>query len=317
MGNIMKTPLIVIVGPTASGKTALSIELAKIFNGEIVSADSMQIYKGMNIATAKPTVEEMQGIPHHLISIIDSGESFSVANYVLLAKERIKEICSRGKVPIIVGGTGLYINSLIDNIKFDDTASDSHIRERLLNEAKEKGNKYLLDKLYEIDPETADQLHENNLTRIIRAIEVFELTGEKISTQKVKSRMEESPYNPCIIGLDYKDRQKLYDRINLRVDKMVENGLVEEAQGVYKNVNLCTACQAIGYKELLPYFKGEDTLEHCLDILKQQTRRYAKRQLTWFRRDERINWIYVDEHNFLDEKIIKTAVKIIELSPIL
>ncbi len=313
----MKTPLIVIVGPTASGKTSLSIQIAKKFNGEIISADSMQIYKGMDIATAKPTNEEMQGIPHYLISYLNSDESFSVANYVVLAKEKIEEINSRGKIPIIVGGTGLYISSLIDNIKFDDTSSDSKIRERLFKEANEKGNRYLLEKLYEIDPETAQQLHENNLTRIIRAIEVYELTGEKISTKKIKSRMEESPYNPYIIGLDCTDRQKLYDRINLRVDKMVGMGLVDEANEVFQNRNLSTACQAIGYKELIPYFKGEDTLLNCLNILKQQTRRYAKRQLTWFRRDSRINWIYIDENNFIEEKIISQAVKIIELSQIL
>ena len=317
MGNVMKTPLIVIVGPTASGKTYLSIEIAKKFNGEIISADSMQIYKGMDIATAKPTIEEMQGIPHYLVNFLNSDESFSVANYVVLAKEKIEEIRSRGKIPIIVGGTGLYINSLIDNIKFDDTSSDMKIRERLLKEANDKGNKFLLDKLNEIDPETARQLHENNLTRIIRAIEVYELTGEKISTQKIKSRMEESPYNPCIIGLDCKDRQKLYDRINIRVDKMVKMGLVEEANKVFHNNKLSTACQAIGHKELIPYFSGEETLEHCLYVLKQQTRRYAKRQLTWFRRDERINWIYVDENDFIEEKIINKAVKIIELSQIL
>lgn len=317
MVRIMKKPLLVIVGPTASGKTALSIELAKKYNGEIISADSMQIYKGMDIATAKPTVEEMQGIPHHLMSIIDIDKPFSVADFVMLAKEKIEEIYSRGRLPIVVGGTGLYINSLIDNIKFDDTSSDEQIRERLLNKAKKEGNKALLDKLYEVDPETASQLHENNLTRIIRALEVYELTGEKLSVHKKNSRLEESPYDTCIIGLNYEDRQKLYDRINLRVDEMVKSGLVDEAREVYLNKNLKTACQAIGYKELIPYFNGTSSLEACLDILKQQTRRYAKRQLTWFRRDERINWIYIDQNDYSKEKIFNKVVEIIEKSQIL
>jgi len=179
-----KKPLLVIVGPTASGKTALSIELAKKYNGEIISADSMQIYKDMDIATAKPTIDEMQGIPHHLISFLDSDKPFSVADYINLANQKIEDVLGRGKLPIVVGGTGLYISSLIDNIKFDDTCSNSQIRDRLYQEAKEHGNKHLLDKLYRIDSETASTLHENNLTRIIRAIEVFEVTGIKLSEIK-------------------------------------------------------------------------------------------------------------------------------------
>lgn len=308
-----KQPILVIVGPTASGKTALSIELAKLYNGEIISADSMQIYKGMDIATAKPTIEEMQGIPHHLISEIDSDCSFSVADYVSLAKKKIDEVASRGKLPIIVGGTGLYISSLVENIKFDDTCSNTDIREKLFDEAKKCGNKYLLDKLSEIDPETALTLHENNLNRIVRAIEVFKITGVKLSEHKINSRTDESPYNACLIGINFADRQMLYDRINHRVDLMVENGLVNEARDVYENCHLRTAHQAIGYKELIPYFEGRDTLENCIEILKQQTRRYAKRQLTWFRRNEQINWIIIN--NLTDyniEKIINSAKIIIE-----
>ena len=307
---MIKQPLLVICGPTASGKTALSIQLAKIYNGEIISADSMQIYKGMDIATAKPTAEEMENIPHHLISFIENNVAFSVADYVSLAREKITQISCRGKLPIVVGGTGLYINSLVDNIKFDDSCSDTQIRNELFQLAKEKGNGYLLNILKEFDPETASALHENNLNRIVRAIEVYKVTGKTLAQQKKESRREESPYNPCIIGLNFKDRDKLYERINTRVDKMVENGLIEEVREVFENSTLATANQAIGYKELVPYFKGNETLENCINTLKQQTRRYAKRQLTWFRRDERINWIYLDEiTNF--EDLLNKAKKII------
>lgn len=311
-----KQPLLVIVGPTASGKTALSIELAKEYDCEIISFDSMQIYKGMDIATAKPTIDEMQGIPHHLISCIDCDSPFSVADFVGLAKEKIKEISLKGKLPLLVGGTGLYINSLIDNIKFDDTASDINIRNELFCLAKEKGNMYVLNILKEIDSDTAETLHENNLNRIVRAIEYYRITGKKLSQQKIDSRKEESPYNPLIIGIAFKDRQKLYERINNRVDIMLEQGLEQEARNVYNNESLATACQAIGYKELIPYFNGEQSLEDCVEILKQQTRRYAKRQLTWFRRDARINWVYPDEYGNIQELYNKVK-KIIANSTIL
>lgn len=314
---MVKQPLIVIVGPTASGKTSLSIELAKIYNGEIISADSMQIYKGMDIATAKPTHEEMQGIPHHLISFLDCDKTFSVADFVTLAKQKIDEVTMRGKFPIVVGGTGLYISSLIDNIKFDDTCSNTEIRNRLYAEADKFGNKHLHDKLFEIDYETAITLHENNLARIIRAIEVFEVTGVKISEHKINSRLEESPYKCCIIGLNFLDRDKLYERINMRVDAMFDQGLVQEARNIYENSNLSTAHQAIGYKELIPFFGNISSINDCKNILKQQTRRYAKRQLTWFRRDTRINWINIDSIVEDKEKIIKNAVLIIENSKIM
>ncbi len=312
-----KKPLIVIVGPTASGKTAVSIELAKKYNGEIISADSMQIYKGMDIATAKPTKREMQGIPHHLISAINENTAFSVADYVKLAKEHIENIYSRGNLPILVGGTGLYINSLVDNIAFDDTSSNKEIRDRLTAEANHNGNAFLLKKLMEIDKETAVTLHENNLTRIIRAIEYFEITGEKLSVQNIRSRQTESIYNPCFIGLNYNDRQDLYDRINLRVDKMIEDGLLLESKEVFENKELATACQAIGFKELIPYFKNEKPLDDCVNYLKQQSRRYAKRQLTWFRRNQRINWIDIDSKNIDLNNIVTRAVSIIDSSNIL
>ena len=284
--------VVVICGPTASGKTSLSVELAKELDAEIVSADSMQIYKGMDIATAKPTVEERQGIPHHLMDFLDPSEGFSVADYVRLAREKISDIASRGKLPMIVGGTGLYISSLINNIQFEESECDYAYREELRQLAEEKGNGRLLDMLREIDPETAATLHENNQSRVIRALEVYRTTGKTMSQLQKESRTIPSPYEPCMIALDY-DRSQLYDRINRRVDIMLRDGLIEEAREFYEAEDYPTAAQAIGYKELLPYLKGEQTLETCVEKLKQETRKYAKRQLTWFRRDERIHWIKV------------------------
>lgn len=299
-----------VVGPTASGKTALGVEIAKALNGEVISADSMQIYRGMDIATAKPTAEEMQGIPHHLIDFLDRGTAFSVADYVELAGKVIKDVDSRGKLPVIVGGTGLYISSLLENIKFADIECDEKLRKRLENEAAEKGNKYLFEKLKIADPESAAELHPNNLVRVIRALEVFELTGKKLSQYKAESRLEETPYDSVIIGLSYSDRQKLYDRINRRVDIMVESGLVEEARAVFESGNMKTAGNAIGYKELIPYFRNECSLEECVEKIKQETRRYAKRQLTWFRKNAKIHWIMLDEFDD-KEKILTFCKKLI------
>ncbi len=308
-----KIPVIVVLGPTASGKTALAIELAKAYDGEIVSADSMQIYKGMDIATAKPTEQEMSEVPHHLIGFVDPDKRFSVAEYVEAAKNVIFDIHSRGKLPIICGGTGLYINSLVDNIKFDDTSEDFELREKYLKIAKEKGNHYLWEMLKSVDERSALGIHENNVTRVIRALEVYEKSGKTISEAKDISRAEPSPFNPFFIGLNFSDRQILYNRINDRVDKMTLLGLIDEARQAYSNGNsMKTAHQAIGYKELIPYFEGESDLETCLDKIKQETRRYAKRQLTWFRRDTRINWINCDEFGDIkkiSEKIQKDIAK--------
>ncbi len=314
-----KQPLVVVVGPTASGKTATGVILAKEFGGEVVSADSMQIYKSMSISTAKPTENEMQGIPHHLIDFLDSDTAFSVADYVSLAREKISEIASRGKLPIVVGGTGLYINSLIDNVKFDDTCGNSEIREKLYAEAEEMGNHYLWEKLMQVDPETANTVHENNLSRVVRALEVFEITGEKLSVHKINSRLEESQYDVCMIGLNFHNRQLLYDRINRRVDLMLQNGLVDEAKEFFSEANRYTANQAIGIKELKPYLECSDTLENCVEKIKMESRRYAKRQLTWFRRDGRINWIYLDENNLLNdpEELTKNLKSIVVKSSIL
>ena len=311
----LKIPLIVVAGPTASGKTKLGVALAKHFDGEVVSADSMQIYKTMDVATAKPMPDEMEGIPHHLIDFLSPEEPFSLAQYVTLAEKTIEDIRSRGKVPVIVGGTGLYINTLIDHISLSESGEDPALRAELTALAAEKGNGYLLEMLRELDPVTAENLHENNLPRVIRAIEVTKSTGVPFSEHIAESRSEESPYAPCIIGLSCQDRQKLYDRIDLRVDLMLENGLLKEAEEAFRTEQK-TAAQAIGCKELFPYFRGEKTLEECVEHLKRSTRRYAKRQLTWFRRDERICWIYSDEEKDFSE-ILKKSVIAVEKSGIL
>lgn len=308
-----KIPVIVVLGPTASGKTALAIELAKVYDGEIVSADSMQIYKGMDIATAKPSKKELSTVPHHLIGFVPPNKRFSVAEYVEAAGKVIFDIHNRDKLPILCGGTGLYINSLIDNIKFDDTAENFELRAKLFKVAQEKGNHYLWEMLKNVDEKAADKIHENNLTRVIRALEVYEISGKTISEAKEMSRSEPSPFKPYFIGLNFSNRQILYNRINERVDKMVESGLINEARDAYSEDCLMkTAHQAIGYKELVPYFEGMADLESCIDKIKQETRRYAKRQLTWFRRDTRINWINCDEFGDIkkiSEKIQKDIAK--------
>ncbi len=291
-----KIPLIAIVGPTASGKTSLAVEICKKYNAEAVSCDSMQIYKDMDIATAKPTVEEMQGIPHHLIGFLDIGDTFSVAKYCETAKNVIFDIFSRNKKAVLVGGTGLYYSSLTDNIEFLPEETDFEYREYLKKRAEKEGAKILLEELRLIDPQTAEKLHENNLGRIIRALEIYHTTGKSISDQNELSKQIPSPFETTVICLDARDRQFLYNRINRRVDLMLEAGLLEEAKRFYEMPLGRTAKQAIGYKELTPYFKGEKSLEECIENLKMQTRRYAKRQLTWFRRDEKINFLYIDDY---------------------
>ncbi len=312
---MQKLPVIVVCGPTASGKTALAVSLAEIFGCEVISCDSMQIYKHMRIATAKPTEEEMRGIRHHLIDFLEPNQEFSVADYVRLASECISDISSRGKIPLICGGTGLYVSSLIDNIGFDDTCSSTEVRNELSKLADEKGGEYLLKLLNEFDPETAQRLHPNNIPRIIRAIEVYKVSGTTMS-EAIKRSKRESPYEPCMIGITCSDRQKLYDRINLRVDKMLDMGLLAETESVLSDSDLKTSFQAIGYKELAPYFNGEKSLDECIEKLKRETRRYAKRQLTWFRRDDRIHWIYSDLYSEYSE-IVNEAARIIRQSGIL
>lgn len=308
--NIKKPFVLAVVGPTASGKTAMGIRLAKELDGEIISADSMQIYKGMDIATAKPTADEMQGIPHHLIDFLARNEAFSVADYVSLANEKITDIISRGKLPIIVGGTGLYISSLLDNIKFSESRNDESYRKELTEYAQKYGNEALHARLAEIDKEGAEEIHPNNVVRVIRALEICRFTGKRFSEVKLEGRQTEPKYDSIILGLTYSDRQMLYDRINKRVDIMVENGLVEESRKVWSESGLKTASNAIGYKELIPYFENKACLEECIDKIKQETRHYAKRQLTWFRRNEQIWWILLDEID-KTEKILEKCKKYI------
>ncbi len=306
----MKKPLVIVVaGPTASGKTSLAIEIAKKFDGEIVSADSMQIYKNMDIATAKPTEDEMSEVRHHLIGFVDCTDEYSVAMYKNDALSVIKDILARGKVPIVCGGTGLYIDTLIKNTTFFDYEK-SDVRSELEKTADEKGIEHLFEKLKDIDPETASRLHINDRKRIFRALEVYLSTGKTITEQDRLSHLEESEFDWCIMGLTASDRQFLYDRINRRVDLMLESGLLREAEEFFVSDYSATAKQAIGYKELKPYFDGAVSLEEAVDKLKMETRRYAKRQLTWFRRNENINWIEIDRNN--SSEIIDIAAEIIE-----
>ena len=286
-----KQKLIVVLGPTATGKTDLAIHLARRFGGEIISADSMQIYCGLDIGTAKATVQEQQAAPHHLIDICDPQQRFSVADYLTLAREKITEIAGRGAVPIIAGGTGLYISSLIEGIRFLDEPADDGLRARLAQQAQELGGEEMYRRLEALDPQAAAAIHPHNEKRVLRALELYEKTGRTITSQREQSRAQEAPYNPLLLGLNFESREQLYQRIGLRIDRMVEQGVLEEARRVYENRDgWITAAQAIGYKEFFPYFEGTATLEACVNKLKQATRNYAKRQLTWFRRMERVNW---------------------------
>lgn len=304
--------VISIVGPTASGKTNLAVKLAQKFNGEIVSADSMQIYKGMQIATAKPTFDETEGVKHHLIDFVSPDETYSVAMFVKDASKCIADIYSRGKLPFMVGGTGLYVDSLLNNITFSEEQRDEKLSLELRKIYEDQGIDTLLKMLSEFDIDSANRLKaERNPKRIIRAIEFYKTTGITITEQNEKSKLEKSPYSPVKIGINYKDRAKLYERINKRVDLMLENGLVNEAQDVLSSKLSFTSIKAIGYKELLPYFNGEKTLDECVEKLKMETRRYAKRQITWFKRDLDINWLYADKYNSFEE-LLADAVEIIK-----
>lgn len=289
-----KNPVIYIVGPTASGKTSISVELAKKFGGEIISGDSMQIYKEMHIATAAPDESEKQGIPHHLFEFLEPSEKFSVSQYVKIADEVIKDILSRDKIPFVVGGTGLYISALSEHFDFGDDSHNEDIRKSLEKRAEEYGLETLYKTLSEIDPNAAEKISSNDKKRILRAIEVYELSG-KTKTQRDKDSKISGPvYDNLFIGLSYVNREILYNRINQRVDIMLESGILEEAGSALDKIS-GTAAQAIGHKELFPFLKGNMSLEDAVEHLKMQTRRYAKRQLTWFRRNENINWIFMDE----------------------
>lgn len=284
--------LIVIAGPTASGKTSLAIKIAQEYNGEIVNADSMQIYKYMNIGTAKPDIEERCGITHHLLDFVDPKDNYSVAQYCEAAHKCIKDIYNRGKLPIMVGGTGLYIDSVVNNITFSDIPSDKAYCEELYSEAKNFGNEYIYKKLQTIDKTATEKISVNDTKRIVRALEVFHTTGKTITWHNENSRQNPSPYKAKYYAV-FHERDALYDRINKRVDIMIGQGLVDEVKfllsyGVPKD---CTSMQAIGYKEIVMYLNGEISLDMAVDMIKQGSRRYAKRQLTWFRANKNINWL--------------------------
>lgn len=291
-----KKPLFILVGPTAIGKTSLSIELAKRLNGEIISADSMQIYKYMDIGTAKITNEEKECINHFMIDEVNPDEEFSVSDFQCRANNYIEEIYSRGKLPMIVGGTGLYVNSLIYDLDFTSSVSNWNLRKKYEREAEEYGNEHLYEKLKNIDPESAKRIHINNTKRVIRALEVYNETGKPMSDFYKDFRKPNEKLNISMIGLTM-DREKLYERINQRIDIMMNQGLVLEVKTLLEkgyNQKL-TSMQGIGYKEIIKYLNGEYSLEEATLLIKKGSRRYAKRQLTWFRREERIHWINLDD----------------------
>lgn len=290
-------PLICVVGPTASGKTSLAIGLAKSFDAEVLSFDSMQLYKGMDVATAKPTKEEMQGVPHHMIDCVDPQEPYSVAKYKEDAERIIGEIRGRGKNVVMVGGTGLYLDTLLQNIEFLDAEDDGSARRELQAECEQKGTEAMYEELQHVDPEYAAKIQPNNVKRVLRALEVYRLTGYTMSYQIEQSRKTPPKYRSIIIGLNARDRNVLYDRINRRVDLMVENGLLAETEEYLQHGAGTTAAQAIGIKEMIPYVQGQATLEECKEKLKLDTRHYAKRQLTWFRRNPEVHWLYLDDYS--------------------
>lgn len=300
-----KIKLVSILGPTATGKTSLSIKLAKHFNGEIISADSIQAYKEFNILSAKPSKEEMSGVEHYLIDFLSVEKTYSVADFTVSARKIINSISHSGKLPILVGGTGLYIESLIKNINFDSPKFSSPVK--ITSSGPE-----LMEILLKVDPESAKKIHINNVKRLKRAVEFFYEVGYPISKQVENSKKIESPYHACKIGLTFKNRESLYSKINARVDEMRKKGLLEEVESINKEKNVSkTAIGAIGYKEMLEYVNSNCSLEDAYENIKRNSRRYAKRQLTWFKRDESINWIYIDEYQDFSQ-VFEKAKEIIK-----
>ncbi len=288
---MQKNKVIVICGPTASGKTALSIELAKQIHGEIVSCDSMQIYKDMNIGTAKPTIQEMQGIKHYLIGYVSPEKRYSVADYKRDAKNAIKEIIEKDKMPIIVGGTGLYLDSLIYEIEYQEIELDEEYRKNLEKEVEEQGLDRLYERAKQIDAKAVEKISPNDKKRILRILEIYHATGKTKTEQEIESRKKEVEYDYKVYALNW-DREKLYDRINKRVDIMIEQGLIEEVKQILdKYDTFPTAMQGLGYKEVVDYLKGNLTKEEMIEKIKMETRRYAKRQLTWFRKNKQTIWL--------------------------
>ena len=301
MTSHKKIKILAIVGPTASGKTAVSIEVARRLGGEIVSCDSMQVYRRMNIGTAKPTVEEMSGVPHHMIDTVEPDVAFSCADYVTMAGKAVREIVARQKLPILCGGTGLYLDRFLCG-EMEETHADEDLRASLFAFAEREGALALHERLRAVDPKSADAIHPNNVKRVVRALEIFEQTGIPKSEFDRRSQVGASPYDAMVIGLHYPRREVLYERINRRVDMMLADGLLEEtkqlkSEGVF-DVNL-TAAQAIGYKELLGCLDGNETLTEATENLKTATRRYAKRQLTWFTAKPYVEWVGMEKDGTL------------------
>ncbi|MBQ8185137.1 MAG: tRNA (adenosine(37)-N6)-dimethylallyltransferase MiaA [Lachnospiraceae bacterium] len=314
----MKQPLIILTGPTAVGKTKLSISLAKAVGGEIISADSMQVYKHMDIGSAKIRPEEMEGVPHYLVDELEPWEEFHVVRFQEMARAAMADIYARGKVPILVGGTGFYIQAVLNDIDFTENEENTQFRSRLEQEAKELGAQVLHHRLKEVDPVSAEQIHTNNVKRVIRALEFYQLTGTPISEHNEQQKQKESPYNFAYFVLN-DDRAYLYERIDVRVDQMLEEGLVEEVKAL-KEMG-CTrdmvAMQGLGYKEILDYLDGECTLEEAVYILKRDTRHFAKRQITWFKREREVIWLDKQAYDRQDEKILEVMLGILKEKGIL
>lgn len=309
----MKQPLIILTGPTAVGKTKASIGLAKAINGEIISADSMQVYKYMDIGSAKIHPEEMRGVKHYLVDELEPDEEFNVVRFQQMAKQAMQEIYAKGKVPILVGGTGFYIQAVLYDIDFQENDEDHSYREELEVLAKEKGASYLHQMLAKVDEESAKEIHKNNVKKVIRALEYHHQTGQKISAHNAQERQKESPYNAVYFVLN-DDRKNLYDRINLRVDQMIEEGLVEEVRGLKERgyQKEMVSMQGLGYKEMLDYLDGIYTLDEAVEIIKRDTRHFAKRQLTWFRRERNVEWINKEEFDYDEDRILAELLRVLD-----
>ena len=308
-----KKPLIILTGPTAVGKTKASIGLAKAIGGEIISADSMQVYRHMDIGSAKITKEEMADVPHYLIDVLEPEEEFHVVRFQQMAKAAMTDIYSRGKIPIIVGGTGFYIQALLYDIDFTENEGDSVYREKLEALAKEKGAAYLHGQLAMVDPKSAEEIHANNIKRVIRALEFYHQTGQKISEHNERERQKESPYQFCYFVLNDR-RECLYERIDQRVDQMIRNGLIQEVQTLKERgcTKQMVSMQGLGYKEIFSYLEGDCSLEEAVYIIKRDTRHFAKRQLTWFKRERDVIWVQKDELNYDDKKLLQSLLESIK-----
>ena len=307
----MKQPLIVLTGPTAVGKTSLSISLAKAVNGEIISADSMQVYKKMDIGSAKIRPEEMQGIPHYLVDVLEPEEEFHIVKFQQMAKKAMEDIYSRGKIPILVGGTGFYIQAVTKDIDFTEAQQENDYRKELEALAEEKGGEHLHEMLRKVDPVSADAIHAHNVKRVIRALEFYHQNGSPISAHNEEQKQHESPYNLAYFVLNM-PRELLYERIDLRVDQMMKEGLLEEVarlkeEGCHRGM---VSMQGLGYKEILAYLDGEYPLEEAVRVLKRDTRHFAKRQLTWFRREQEVTWVNKDQFSYQEDQILDYMLEV-------